>query len=86
VHATFWNIEAGFKEGLPFTPWGAEIRRQRMAGNSKDNPDAACLPLEHMQLHTHSQPRKIVQSWRKSMARGDIVGSTSGAGKRSGSC
>ena len=62
VQATFWNIEAGFKEGLPFTPWGAELRRKRMADNSKDNPDAACLPLGHMQLHTHSQPRKIVQT------------------------
>ena len=62
VQATFWNIEAGFKEGLPFTPWGAELRRQRMANNSKDNPDAACLPLGHMQLHTHSQPRKMIQT------------------------
>ena len=60
--ATFWNIEAGFKEGLPFQPWAAELRRQRMAVESKDNPDAACLPLGHMQLHTHSQPRKIVQT------------------------
>jgi hypothetical protein len=59
--ATFWNIEAGFKEGLPFTPYGAELRKQRMAGNSKDNPDAACLPMGYMQSHTHSQPRKIVQ-------------------------
>jgi hypothetical protein len=62
VQATFWNIEAGFKEGLPLTPWGAELRRQRMANNSKDNPDAACLPLGHMQLHTHSQPRKMIQT------------------------
>ena len=60
--ATFWNIEAGIKEGLPFQPWAAELRKQRMAANSKDNPDAACLPLGHMQLHTHSQPRKIVQT------------------------
>jgi hypothetical protein len=60
--ATFWNIEAGFKEGLPFRPWAAELRRQRMAAESKDNPDAACLPLGHMQLHTHSQPRKIIQT------------------------
>jgi hypothetical protein len=60
--ATFWNIELGFKEGLPFQPWAAELRRQRMAADSKDNPDAACLPLGHMQLHTHSQPRKIVQT------------------------
>ena len=61
VQATFWNIEAGFKEGLPFTPYGAELRKQRMAGNSKDNPDAACLPMGYMQSHTHSQPRKLVQ-------------------------
>ncbi len=62
VQATFWNIEAGFKDGLPFTPWGAELRRERMAADSKDNPDAACLPLGLMQLHTHSQPRKIIQT------------------------
>jgi len=60
--ATFWNIEAGFKEGLPFTPWGRELRRQRMARDSADNPDAACLPLGYLQLHTHSQPRKIIQT------------------------
>ncbi len=60
--ATFWNIEAGIKEGLPFQPWAAELRRQRMARDSRDNPDAACLPLGHMQLHTHSQPRKIIQT------------------------
>jgi hypothetical protein len=60
--ATFWNIEAGIKEGLPFTPWGRELRRQRMALNSADNPDAACLPIGYMQLHTHSQPRKIIQT------------------------
>ena len=58
--ATFWNIEAGIAEGLPFTPYGEGLRRQRMAGNSKDNPDAACLPLGHMQSHTHSQPRKMI--------------------------
>ena len=60
--ATFWNIEAGIKEGLPFTPYGADLRRQRMAGNSKDNPDAACLPIGYMQSHTHSQPRKLIQA------------------------
>lgn len=60
--ATFWNIEAGIKEGLPFQPGAAELRKERMANDSKDNPDASCLPLGHMQLHTHSQPRKIVQT------------------------
>jgi hypothetical protein len=60
--ATFWNIEAGFPGGLPFTSGGRELRRQRMARDSADNPDAACLPLGYMQLHTHSQPRKIIQT------------------------
>jgi hypothetical protein len=60
--AAFANIAQNMKEGLPFTPWGAEVRAQRMASNSKDNPDANCLPLGFMQLHTHSQPRKIVQT------------------------
>jgi hypothetical protein len=60
--AAFANIGQNVKEGLPFTPWAAELRKQRMATNSKDNPDANCLPIGFMQLHTHSQPRKIVQN------------------------
>jgi hypothetical protein len=60
--AAFVNIGQNVKDGLPFTPWAAELRKQRMASNSKDNPDANCLPLGFMQLHTHSQPRKVVQN------------------------
>src|SRR4051812_25953312 len=60
--ATFPNVGANLPDGLPFTSWAAELRRQRMATNSRDNPDAHCLPLGFMQLHTHSQPRKMVQS------------------------
>ena len=60
--ATFVNVGANLQGGLPFTPWAAELRRQRIATNSKDNPDAHCLPLGFMQLHTHSQPRKIIQA------------------------
>jgi hypothetical protein len=60
--ATFANVGQNFKDGLPFTPWAVELRKQRMATNSKDNPDAHCLPLGFMQLHTHSQPRKVVQT------------------------
>ncbi len=59
--ATFWNIEAGIAEGLPFTPYGTALRKQRMDGNSKDHPDASCLPIGNIQLHTHSQPRKLIQ-------------------------
>jgi hypothetical protein len=60
--ATFWNIELNVEGGLPLHPWAAELRKRRMADNSKDNPDAWCLPLGIMQLHTHSQPKKIVQT------------------------
>lgn len=60
--ATFFNIGAGFKEGLPLQPWAAELLKKRMADNSKDNPDAHCLPMGLMQLHEHPQPRKIVQT------------------------
>jgi len=58
----FWNLGASFPDGLPFQPWAAELHRQRVASNSKDNPDAHCLPLGLMQLHTHGQPRKIIQT------------------------
>jgi hypothetical protein len=58
----FWNLGASFQDGLPFQPWAAELHQQRVASNSKDNPDAHCLPLGLMQLHTHGQPRKMIQS------------------------
>jgi hypothetical protein len=58
----FWNLGASFKDGLPFQPWAAELHRQRVESNSKDNPDAHCLPLGLMQLHTHGQPRKMIQT------------------------
>lgn len=60
--ATFFNIGAGFKEGLPLKPWAADVLKKRIAENSKDNPDAHCLPMGLMQLHEHPQPRKIIQS------------------------
>ncbi|MEO8256002.1 MAG: hypothetical protein ABI868_01520 [Acidobacteriota bacterium] len=60
--ANFGNIGAGFKDGLPFTPWAAELQKTRQAGNSKDNPDALCLPMGFMQFHTHPQPRKMIQT------------------------
>jgi hypothetical protein len=60
--ATFKNISSGFKEGLPMLAWGADLVKARRAENSKDNPDAHCLPLGLMQLHLHPQPRKIIQT------------------------
>jgi hypothetical protein len=60
--STFRNIGAGLKDGLPFTPWAADLKKRRDADNAKDNPDAHCLPLGLTQLHMHPQPRKIIQT------------------------
>jgi len=60
--SAFWNLGSQFKDGLPFTPWAAELHRQRIADNSKDNPDAHCLPMGIMQFHNHGQPRKMIQT------------------------
>jgi len=61
-NATFKNVGSGFKEGLPLLPWAADLVKQRRSENSKDNPDAHCLPLGLIQLHMHPQPRKIIQT------------------------
>jgi hypothetical protein len=58
----FFDIATGVAGGLPLQPWAAALKTQRMADNSRDNPDAHCLPLGNLQLHTHPQPRKIVQT------------------------
>ena len=62
ILSQFWDIGFGMKEPLPFQPWAAELRKKRMADNQQDNPDAHCLPIGFMQLHTHPDPRKIVQT------------------------
>ena len=60
--ASFANIGAGFKGGLPLQPWAADLLKQRMAANSRDNPDVWCLPLGNIQFNVHSFPRKIIQN------------------------
>jgi len=58
----FWNIGTGLEGGLPLRPWAEELRAERVARHSMDNPDAHCLPIGVTQLHNHPQPRKIVQT------------------------
>jgi hypothetical protein len=60
--ATFRNVGAGFKEGLPLQPWAADLLKKRLADNSKDNPEAHCLPMGIMQFHTQGAPRKFIQT------------------------
>ena len=59
----FGNVGASTPEGeAPYQPWAAELVKKRMADNSKDNPDAHCLPMGIMQLDSHPYPKKIIQT------------------------
>jgi hypothetical protein len=60
--AGFAYVGQSMPGGLPFQPWAAELRQQRMADNSKDNPEALCLPMGIMQFHTQGFPRKFIQT------------------------
>jgi hypothetical protein len=63
--AGFGNVAQNIKGGLPLTPLGAELLKTRQAGNSKDNPEAHCLPMGIIQLHTQGAPRKYIQTARQ---------------------
>jgi len=58
----FRDLTAAVSGELPLLAWAAQLKATRFAQNSKDHPDAHCLPLHPIQLHTHPQPRKIVQT------------------------
>ena len=58
----FGNIGAGIQGGAPYQPWAADLVKKRMADNSKDNPDAHCLPMGVMQMTSHPFPKKIIQT------------------------
>jgi hypothetical protein len=59
----FGNIGISQPGGqAPYQEWAAALVKQRMADNSKDNPDAHCLPMGIMQLTSHPYPKKIIQT------------------------
>jgi hypothetical protein len=60
--AAFWDIATNVPGGLPLTPWAAGVKKQRMAMEMKDNPDANCMPMGITQFHMQPQPRKIIQT------------------------
>ena len=41
----FGNVGDQVPGGAPYQPWAAALVKTRMADNSKDNPDAHCLPM-----------------------------------------
>ena len=60
--AGFRDVAQNIKEGLPLKPEGAALLAKRKEGNSKDNPEAHCLPMGIVQFHTQGAPRKFIQT------------------------
>lgn len=61
--ATFANVGAGFKEGLPLQAWAAALVEKR--AGALENPDALCLPQGPLEYHLDPQPREIVHTPRR---------------------
>src|SRR5213083_2211388 len=59
------NAGAGFKDGLPFQPWAAQLQKKRFAEEGLNDPDGLCLPQGPLQYHIDPQPLKIVQTPRQ---------------------
>ena len=51
-----------FLAGCRSSPEFAAIKKKRQDNNSKDNPEAHCLPMGLMQFHTQGFPRKFIQT------------------------
>ena len=60
--AGFRDVGVNLPDGLPLQPWARDLRAEREATGSRDNPEAACLPMGNMQFHTQGAPRRIVQT------------------------
>jgi len=59
--ATFQDLGAGMKGGLPYQPWAGELMKKRLAGHGLENPDSLCLPQGPMMFHLDPQPKEIIQ-------------------------
>ena len=60
--AQFRDVQQGIEGGLPLTPYAKDLLAKHTARNSKDNPEASCLPMGNMQYWTQGFPRKFVQT------------------------
>jgi len=73
----FGNVGGSTPEGeAPYQPWAKELVTKRMADNSKDNPDAHCLPMGIMQLDSHPYPKKIIQTPKEVLMIYEASGTT----------
>ena len=59
------NAGAGFKDGLPFQPWAADLQKKRAAESGLNDPDGLCLPQGWLQYYIDPQPLKIIHTPRQ---------------------
>lgn len=59
VSQEFGNIAWSLKDGLPYTPWAADLVKARKI--HRDTPISHCLPVGVMESHTVPFFRKIVE-------------------------
>jgi hypothetical protein len=55
------NIAAGLPGGLPYQPWAADLMKQRLRDEWKDDPHARCLPPNFPRAYTLPHIQKFVQ-------------------------
>ena len=57
----FLNFGWSLRDGLPYQPWAANLIKQRMEENGKDDPTTLCLSAGIIKNHTTPLLTKIVQ-------------------------
>jgi len=62
--ASFRDVGENLDGGLPFQDWARELRAEREANGSRDNPEAHCLPMGNLQFYTQGFPRLFIQTPR----------------------
>jgi len=60
--AVYREIGQNLPDGLPITPYGLDLLKHRLTGSATQNPEAHCLPMGIVQLHTQGAPREFVQT------------------------
>ena len=58
----FFDLANALGGRPPYQPWAGALYDKRKDDQSKDNPDARCLPLGPLQMLAHPLPKKILQA------------------------
>src|SRR5262245_8098785 len=57
----FFDLANALGGRPPYQPWAGALYDKRKDDQSKDNPDARCLPIGPLQMLAHPLPKKILQ-------------------------